>query len=162
MEIENSAVVDGQPDEAVGTLVKALNNAAGSDVWAFVPSSTELPPVTQMDVITNAIIYRKAAVSRVGESRALGTKSSDTGAPADSPFANAREPIAQVFRPAGGGEPFLFVVNHFKSKGSAGPLPGRRRQRRRPGRVQRVPGAPGQGAARLGRRPCCRPAPTRW
>ena len=35
-------------------------------------------------------------------------------------FDNAREPLAQGFTPTGGGDPFLVVVNHFKSKGSAG------------------------------------------
>ncbi|HWJ83969.1 MAG TPA: 5'-nucleotidase C-terminal domain-containing protein, partial [Cellulomonas sp.] len=88
-------------------------------VWAFVPSSADLPPASEMDVITNAIIYRKAAVERTGASHALGTLSSGNAA-----FSNAREPIAQAFTPVGGGEPFLVVVNHFKSKGSAGPLPG--------------------------------------
>ena len=77
-----------------------------------------------MDVITNAIIYRKAAVERTGPSHALGTLSAD-----DQAFGNAREPIAQTFTPVGGGDPFLVVVNHLKSKGSAGPLPGRRRHR---------------------------------
>src|SRR6478609_5080394 len=72
LEIENSATVDGVPDEALGTLVAALNKAAGSDVWAFVPSSSELPPAAEMDVITNALIYKPAAVERTGESRALG------------------------------------------------------------------------------------------
>jgi 5'-nucleotidase len=119
MEIENSAVVDGHPDEALATLVDALNAAAGDDVWSYVPSSADLPPVAEMDVITNAIIYRKAAVERVGASHALGTLSDG-----DEAFANAREPIAQAFRPVGGGEPILVVVNHLKSKGSAGPLPG--------------------------------------
>ena len=119
LEIENSAVVDGVSDEALGTLVDALNAAKGSDVWAFVPSSSELPPVADMDVITNAIIYRTAAVERTGPSHALGTLSTGNDA-----FSNAREPIAQTFTPVGGGDPFLVVVNHFKSKGSAGPLPG--------------------------------------
>ena len=119
LEIENSAVVDGVPDEALGTLVDALNAATGEDTWAYVPSSADLPPVSEMDVITNAIIYRKAAVERTGASHALGTLSSG-----DQAFANAREPIAQAFTPVGGGAPLLVVVNHFKSKGSAGPLPG--------------------------------------
>ncbi|WP_233575309.1 ExeM/NucH family extracellular endonuclease [Cellulomonas sp. PhB150] len=119
LEIENSLVVDNDADEALATLVAALNAAAGSDVWAFVPSSADLPPASQMDVITNAIIYRKAAVERTGASHALGTLSSG-----DAAFSNAREPIAQTFTPVGGGEPFLVVVNHFKSKGSAGPLAG--------------------------------------
>ncbi len=119
LEIENSLVVDGVADEALGTLVDALNAAAGSDAWAYVPSSADLPPATEMDVITNAIIYRPAAVERTGDSHALGTLSAD-----DQAFGNAREPIAQAFTPAGGGEPFLVVVNHLKSKGSAGPWPG--------------------------------------
>ncbi|WP_308211204.1 MULTISPECIES: ExeM/NucH family extracellular endonuclease [unclassified Microbacterium] len=119
MEIENSAALGEQADEATATLVTALNDAAGQDTWAYVPSSTELPDPAGQDVITNAIIYQPAAVSPVGAARALGDESGD-----DQAFGNAREPIAQVFEPADGGEPFLFVVNHFKSKGSAGPWPG--------------------------------------
>ena len=119
MEIENSLVVSGVKDQAVSKLVKALNANAGGDIWAFVPSSADLPPAAEMDVISNAIIYKKAAAQRVGESRALGTQSAENQA-----FGNAREPLAQVFEPVGGEEPFLFVVNHFKSKGSAGPLAG--------------------------------------
>lgn len=119
LEIENSARVDGVPDEALATLVDALNAAAGPGTWAYVPSSDELPPAAGQDVITNAIIYRPAAVEPTGASRALGDQSGD-----DQAFGNAREPIGQVFTPVGGGEPFLVVVNHFKSKGSAGPWPG--------------------------------------
>jgi 5'-nucleotidase len=119
LEIENSLVVDGAADEATATLVDALNAAAGDDVWDYVPSSRQLPPAGEMDVITNAIIYKPAAVRRAGESLALGTESAAGGA-----FDNAREPIAQKFVPVGGGKPFLVVVNHFKSKGSAGPWPG--------------------------------------
>ncbi|WP_245528084.1 ExeM/NucH family extracellular endonuclease [Cellulomonas gilvus] len=117
LEIENSLKVDGVPDEALATLVGALNAAAGSTKWAYVPSSGELPVVGEMDVITNALIYQPAAVVRRGPARALGTLSTGT-----EPFGNAREPIAQAFAPVGGGEPVLVVVNHFKSKGSAGPL----------------------------------------
>jgi 5'-nucleotidase len=118
-EVENSAVVDNNPDEALNHLVDALNADAGPDVWAAIPSSAELPPTSEMDVITSAIIYKKAKVTRVGAARALGTQSGDGGA-----FVDAREPLAQEFQPSAGGEPFLFVINHFKSKGSAGPFPG--------------------------------------
>lgn len=118
MEIENSATLGETPDEATTSLVAALNAEAGAGTWAANPSSTELP-AGGMDVITNAIIYKPASVDRVGESRALGTLSEPGQA-----FDNAREPLGQVFTPDGGGEPFLFVVNHFKSKGSAGPNPG--------------------------------------
>jgi 5'-nucleotidase len=119
MEVENSIALGEQTDGALSTLVGALNAAAGTAKWAYVPSSGELPPVSQQDVITTAIIYQPALVTRVGPSRALGTASA-----AGQAFQNARPPIAQVFRPAAGGERFLFAVNHFKSKGSAGPWPG--------------------------------------
>ncbi len=118
LEIENSFTVDGVPDEALATLVEALNADAGAGTWAYVPSSDELPD-SGMDVISNALIYRPAAVERVGESRALGTESDAGGA-----FDNAREPIGQTFAPVGGGAEFFVAVNHFKSKGSAGPWPG--------------------------------------
>ena len=118
MEIENSAALGEKTDEALATLVAALNSAADAPIWVYVPSSTELPAATEMDVIANAIIYKPAVVQRVGESRALGTESGTLEA-----FDNAREPIAQVFKKkGGGGDKFLFVVNHFKSKGSAGPF----------------------------------------
>jgi 5'-nucleotidase len=119
MEIENSARLGEPADEALSTLVTALNTAAGSAKWAYVSSSSELPDVSLQDVITSAIIYQPEKATPVGAARALGTQSGD-----DQAFGNAREPIGQVFRPAAGGERFLFVVNHFKSKGSAGPWPG--------------------------------------
>ena len=118
MEIENSASLGETADEATNSLVAALNADAGAGTWAANPSSSELP-ANGMDVITNAIIYKPASVDRVGESRALGTLS-DSG----EAFNNAREPLGQVFEADAGGKPFLFVVNHFKSKGSAGPNPG--------------------------------------
>ncbi|WP_342777002.1 ExeM/NucH family extracellular endonuclease [Miniimonas arenae] len=123
MEIENSAKLGETPDEATATLVAALNAAAGTTKWAYVPSSTELPPVSTQDVITNAIIYQPAEVTPDGASHALGTASGTNQA-----FDNAREPIGQRFVPAGDSgddeDAIFVVVNHFKSKGSAGPLPG--------------------------------------
>ncbi len=119
LEIENSAALGEPADEALSTLVDALNAAAGAGTWAFVPSSAELPDASTQDVITNAIIYKPAAVERVGEARALGDLS-DAG----EAFDNAREPIGQGFAAVGGGDPFFVVVNHLKSKGSAGPWPG--------------------------------------
>lgn len=116
MEIENSLkTTPSTPDTAVSTLVDALNAAAGTAKWAYVPASAQLPDASQQDVIRNAIIYQPARVQRDGEALALGTQSGSGQA-----FDNAREPIAQRFVPAGGGESLLFVVNHFKSKGSTG------------------------------------------
>ncbi|GHJ58325.1 hypothetical protein NOK12_08440 [Nocardioides sp. OK12] len=113
MEIENSAALGEEADEATQTLVDALNADAGEGTWAATPSSDELPAASEQDVITNALIYKPAAVERVGEARALGDQSASGQA-----FGNAREPIGQVFAPVGGGEDVLVVVNHFKSKGS--------------------------------------------
>ena len=120
MEIENSAKFGHDRDESLSRLVAALNAKAGAGTWAFVPSSAELPSIDLQDFITSAIIYKPANVMRVDQSRALGTASEPGQA-----FANAREPIAQVFKVKHGkGDKFLFVVNHFKSKGSPGPFPG--------------------------------------
>lgn len=120
MEIENSAKFGHPRDAALAALVAALNAKAGAGTWAFVPSSTDLPSADDQDFITNAIIYQPAKVMRVDRSRALGDQSGPTQA-----FGNAREPIAQTFKKkTGKADKFLFVVNHFKSKGSAGPFPG--------------------------------------
>ena len=120
MEIENSAKFGHNRDAALASLVAALNAKAGAGTWAFVPSSADLPSVDLQDVITNGMIYKPANVLRVDRSRALGDQSAENQA-----FGNAREPIAQTFKlKTGKGDKFLFVVNHFKSKGSAGPFPG--------------------------------------
>ncbi|OJX96153.1 MAG: hypothetical protein BGO96_07745 [Micrococcales bacterium 73-15] len=121
MEIENSAKLGETPDEATATLVDALNERAGTTRWAYVPSSADLPSTAQQDVITNAIIYQPAEVTPVGDARALGNLSGS-----GQPFVNAREPIGQTFVPVGGtaADEVFVVVNHFKSKGSAGPFPG--------------------------------------
>ena len=121
LEIENSLVLGETADEATATLVAALNTADPSKRWKHVASSSDLPAVAQQDVISNAMIYRSDVVEPVGRSRALGHLSDKTK---NQPFGNAREPLAQAFAPVDGGEAFLLVVNHFKSKGSAGPLAG--------------------------------------
>lgn len=111
-EIENSAKFGKDRDQALSDLVDALNAAAGAEVWAFVPSPADRPAVQDEDVIRTAFIYRPAAVGTVGESVILQDEEN---------FDNAREPLAQTFRPAGGtpADDFTVVVNHFKSKGSA-------------------------------------------
>ncbi|SDU79947.1 5'-nucleotidase [Microlunatus sagamiharensis] len=114
MEIENSAKLGETADEATKTLVGALNKAAGRAKWDYVPSSDQLQPVADQDVITNAIIFQPAEVTWAGKAYADGKDATDEGA-----FSNARTPIAAKFTPVGGGAPMLVVVNHFKSKGSA-------------------------------------------
>jgi predicted extracellular nuclease/2',3'-cyclic-nucleotide 2'-phosphodiesterase (5'-nucleotidase family) len=113
-EIENSvALGEADRDDALRTLVDALNTAAGKNRWAFAPSpaASDLPPTADQDVIRTAFIYDPTTVSLVGASKVL------TGSAA---FANAREPLAQAFKPKGtpDANAFAVVVNHFKSKGS--------------------------------------------
>lgn len=116
-EIENSAKFGEPRDTALAGLVGALNAAAGSDVWAYVPSpaAADLPPLAEQDVIRTAFIYRPADVTPVGPSTVL---TGDSGA--GQPFSIAREPLAQGFRQAGATDQdaFLVVANHFKSKGA--------------------------------------------
>ena len=109
-EIENSALFGESRDAAVGTLVDALNAAAGPGTWAFVPTPATAGDQADEDVIRTAFIYRTAAVEPVGPSRID-----------DVPvFDNARDPLAQVFEPVGrtSASRFAVIVNHFKSKGS--------------------------------------------
>lgn len=110
-EIENTAsVVPGAArDESLAALVDALNAKAGAGTWKYVPSPATVP--SGEDVIRTAFIYRAATAQPVGGSTIL------VGAPA---FDNAREPLAQVFRPVGGdaSADLLVVANHFKSKGA--------------------------------------------
>ncbi len=56
-EIENSAKFGEPRDTALAGLVDALNAAAGSNVWAYVPSpsAAKLPPLADQDVIRTAL-----------------------------------------------------------------------------------------------------------
>ena len=107
-EIENSAEFGQDRDAAVATLVGALNAATGADTWAYVTSPKTLP--ASEDVIRLALIYKKDRVAPTGESTIL----------IDPAFTNARQPVADAFRPVGGtaDDEFLVIANHFKSKGS--------------------------------------------
>lgn len=117
-EIENSVKLLGETDrdDALSALVDALNAAAGSTRWAFVPSpdAADLPDLADQDVIRTAFIYDPSTVEPVGGSRVLV---------GDADFSNAREPLAQVFKAVGGldADGFAVVVNHFKSKGDSDP-----------------------------------------
>ncbi|KQO47905.1 MULTISPECIES: ExeM/NucH family extracellular endonuclease [unclassified Frigoribacterium] len=110
-EIENSARFGEDRDSALTTLRDALNAAAGSAVWEFVPSPPASARPANEDVIRLAFIYKKAVAEPVGGSTIL------TGSAA---FSNARQPLAQAFRPVGGDaeSTFVAIANHFKSKGS--------------------------------------------
>lgn len=113
-EIENSVAL-GEPDrdDALASLVDALNTAAGTTRWAYAvsPDAADLPPLAEQDVIRTAFIYNPDTVDLVGGSVVL------TGSAA---FGNARQPLAQAFKPKGADDATTFgvIVNHFKSKGS--------------------------------------------
>lgn len=113
MEIENSAKFGEDRDAALQTLVTRLNEAAGTEKWAFVPSPEKLP--ADEDVIRTALIYQPAEVAPQNESTILDDQDA---------FSNAREPLSQAFAPKDeSGEveadkTFVTITNHFKSKGS--------------------------------------------
>ncbi|MBT2250469.1 ExeM/NucH family extracellular endonuclease [Arthrobacter sp. BHU FT2] len=111
MEIENSAQFGKNRDDALAKLVEALNIPTPG-IWDFVRSPANAPPLADEDMIRTAFIYKKAVAEPVGES----IIHNDTTA-----FASARKPLAQVFKPVGGGAgtEFIAIANHFKSKGSA-------------------------------------------
>lgn len=115
-EIENSVKLGEPVDEALANLVDALNAAAGSAKWAFVPTPVALQDAAITDFITSAIIYQPASVTPVGDSFALVD---------ETVWDIAREPIAQTFQAEG--TVFTVVANHFKSKsrpeGSTDPEP---------------------------------------
>ena len=112
-EIEDGYAVTGdfnQRDKALKRLTEKLNEAAGSEKWAFVPSPSKEQVPEHPDVIRTAFIYHKDVVKPVGESRIFQ----------DPRFSGtAREPLAQEFQPLNSDdESFVAVANHFKSKGS--------------------------------------------
>lgn len=121
-EVENSTKVgDTDRDDAIIRLVGQLNAhwaaahpAYVGDRWAYAPSprTAAQPTLLEQDAIRSAFIYNPQAVELVGPSRILLNS---------APFRNAREPLAQAFKPLGSGRANAFgvIVNHFKSKGDS-------------------------------------------
>jgi uncharacterized protein len=108
---DSTGYAPGNADAALADLVDRLNEAAGSQRWAFVPLPDELYAVDR-DVIRNGIIYRRDVVSPVGD---------PVGLVDEEVWDNAREPIAQTFTKDG--DTFTVVANHFKSKSVGNPPP---------------------------------------
>ena len=106
-EIENDPT-----DTPIVTLVAALNEAEGSDVWSwvegFIPNSYP---------IRNEIIYRNDRVEPVGDPVTVIDPIFDTVPPGRTDPVG-RRPVAQTFM--FDGETFTVVNNHFKSKGCDG------------------------------------------
>lgn len=117
--IDGSNGADKDRDDALKRLVLKLNEHWATNHpsyvgarWAYVasPRAEALPTVTEQDAIRSAFIYNPSKVETVGRSQVLVNS---------APFRNAREPLAQAFKPLGGGrdDAFFVIVNHFKSKG---------------------------------------------
>ncbi len=113
MEIENDRPFgEGEsPDYAVADLVAGLNETYGEGTFAYIATGA-----IGTDAIKQAIIYKPAAVSPVGEFQLLTTA-------VDSRFIDTlnRPVLAQVFEDNLTGKTFVVAVNHLKSKGSACP-----------------------------------------
>ncbi|SEO17274.1 ExeM/NucH family extracellular endonuclease, partial [Palleronia pelagia] len=123
-EIENNGF---GPGSATATLVDALNEAEGADVWSAVdPTGTGSSIGT--DQITTAMIYRNDAVTEVASdfivfTEASNDATSDAAAPLgflNDPGQRNRPAVAATFEETGTGERVTVVSNHFKSKGDSG------------------------------------------
>ncbi|MET0258440.1 MAG: ExeM/NucH family extracellular endonuclease, partial [Methylobacterium sp.] len=121
IEIENDFSFTGDAP-AVATLVDALNDAAGADVWAYADPGTA---TIGSDAIAVASIYRTDTV-RIADGTGFDGKAIatlNTAGIFDATGGN-RVPLAVTYQgiDADGldeGEALTVVVNHFKSKGSA-------------------------------------------
>jgi predicted extracellular nuclease len=87
---------------ALQDLINGMNAATAPGTYAGLDS-----PNPGTDLIKNAIIYKPASVTPVG------AQVNDVNAVWDQ----ARPPLAQTFQHNGNGEKFIFIVNHFTSKG---------------------------------------------
>ncbi len=105
MEIENEHPGGG---DAVADLVAGLNLIKGAGTYAYIDTGA-----IGGDAIKQAILYKPASVTPVGEYQILDSS-------VDSRFIDTknRPVLAQVFRDNATGDEFVVAVNHLKSKGS--------------------------------------------
>lgn len=110
-EIEN----DHPDDMPIITLVDALNEAEGDEVWSRIEGFEQ-----NLYPIVNEIIYRNDVVEPVGDAMTLdGPAFDDFRDPDEGPDDQlGRRPVAQAFE--FDSEVFTVVVNHFKSKSATG------------------------------------------
>jgi predicted extracellular nuclease len=101
MEVQNNH------ETTVNYIVDALNQAAGSPLYAAMPAPADTAdgPSTGTDAIRVAIIYKPSKLTPVGP------------AMTDPDRLNNRAPMAVTFKAANGGK-FALVVNHFRAKSS--------------------------------------------
>ncbi|MBT8087456.1 MAG: ExeM/NucH family extracellular endonuclease, partial [Gammaproteobacteria bacterium] len=103
MELENNA------SESLQTIVGAVNDRLGSDVYSFIDTG-----VIHDDAIKTGFIYKASTVAPFGNFALLDRST-------DSRFNDSRNrpALAQSFRATGNDAVLTVVVNHLKSKGSS-------------------------------------------
>ena len=106
-EIENNGFGE---ESAIATLVAALNDAVGAEIYAFVDPTTDAGPIGT-DAITTGMIYRPADVT---------LNAADFLIFDDGGTQRNRPAIAASFTDEDTGESFTLANNHFKSKGGSG------------------------------------------
>lgn len=95
------------------TLLAALNDAAGANVWSWIGELDHY----NVYPIRNEILYRNDRVAPVGDPATIADPVfDDIPEGRDDPL--GRPPVAQTFAWRGG--EFTVMVNHFKSKGCTG------------------------------------------
>lgn len=107
MEIENDSPISG--NDAVADLVAGLNAINGEGTYAYI-----ITGAIGGDAIKQAILYKPASVTPVGEFQILDSS-------VDPRFIDTanRPALAQAFMDNATGDEFVVAVNHLKSKGSA-------------------------------------------
>jgi len=112
-EIENDWLFQDDIDASLKNLVDALNAADPSQGWDYVPSPPTgegQPAYGGVDKIRQAFIYKPAAVELVGKAKYLDDEAYQSAA-------DARAPIAQVFKHRESGQNVLVINNHLTYKG---------------------------------------------
>ncbi len=105
IEMEN----DGGEFQATRTLVEALNEEYGEEVYDFVDTG-----VIGTDAIKQAFIYKPSTVELTGDYAIL-----DSSVDPRFDDTRSRPALAQTFTEIATGEAVTVTVNHLKSKGSA-------------------------------------------
>ncbi len=113
VELENNGY---GANSSISVLVDSLNTFLGSEVYDFIDADLLTSTVDALgnDAIKVGIIYKSGTVKPVGRTATLAGE-----APFVTPNEN-RVPLLQAFEDLSSGEQFIFIVNHFKSKGGSG------------------------------------------
>ncbi|AWE41975.1 hypothetical protein DDD63_03510 [Actinobaculum sp. 313] len=112
-EIENDWLFQEDIDASLKSLVTALNEADPSQGWGYVPSPPTgkgQPVYGGEDKIRQAFIYKPAAIELVGDAKYLDDEAYQSAA-------DARAPLAQVFKHRDSGQNVLVINNHLTYKG---------------------------------------------